>query len=168
MLFRSVKSLNFDSTIFLMQLVMFLVLWAIMTQIFWKPVLERIGARQRAIEEAHDRVEATRHDMEQLRADYQARILEIETDARTRIQNAIKEAQTERERLIAEARTQADATLKQGIATLETEKDAAIVALQSQITTLALEVSLKALGSAGNAESLHPIVQQRLGNPARN
>lgn len=170
MLDTIIKSLRFDSTIFLFQLVMFLVLWVVMTNIYWKPVLQRIGARQHAIEEAHDRVEATRHDMEQLRADYQARILEIETDARTRIQTAIKEAQTERERVIAEARAEADATLKQGIANLETEKNEAIVSLRSQITSLAIDVSVKALGSAGNADSLRPLVQKRVqsGDPARN
>ncbi len=170
MLDAIIKSLRFDATIFLMQLIMFLVLWVIMTNIYWKPVLGRIGARQHAIEEAHDRVEATRQDMEQLRADYQARIIEIESEARTRIQSAIKEAQTERERAITEARADADATLKRGVANLETEKNEALVSLRDQISSLALDVSLKALGSAADVEALRPFVQQRVhgGDPARN
>lgn len=170
MLDTIIKSLRFDSSIFLMQLVMFLLLWVLMTNIYWKPVLGRIGARQRAIEEAHDRVEATRHDLEQLRTDYQSRIAEIEGDARVRIQTAIKEAQAERERVLAEARAEADATLRQGIANLETEKDQALVALHDQIVSLALNVSLKTLSGAGDAERLQTLIQQRLqsDNVARN
>ncbi len=170
MLDTIIKSLRFDTQIFLIHVVMFSVHWLIMTSVFWKPVLSRIQARQDAIEAAHERVEATRNDMEQLRADYQVRITEIELEARTRIQNAIKEAQAERERVLAQARAESDATLKQGVANLEKEKEEALNSLKEQIATLATDVSQKALGSAADAQALRTLVTQRIqsGDPARN
>jgi F-type H+-transporting ATPase subunit b len=162
MLDNIIKSLRFDQSIFLMQIVTFLLLWTVMTAIYWKPVLARIQARQRAIEEAHDRVEATRKDIEALRTDYQTRIAEIESDARSRIQTAIKEAQTERERVIAEARAQTDAILKQGVADLEREKNEALAGMREQIARLALDVTSKALGSSADEKALSALIATRV------
>lgn len=166
------KSLNFDPKIFLMQVLMFLLLWGVMTAIYWKPVLGRIQSRQEEIEKAHTTVDQTRHEIESLRNSYQERILVVETEARTQIQNAIKEAQAEREQIIAQARADSDATLKEGIARIAQEKEQGLAQLREQITNLALDVAGKALGTASDSAALRPLITERVhnsgGNPARN
>src|SRR5215831_6613867 len=97
-------SLNFDTTIFLMQMALFIALWNIMSHLFWKPMLKHLAGRDQRIKDAYQSVEDTRHEMEKLRTDYQTHLAQIESDARARIQTAIREAQVERERLLAEAR----------------------------------------------------------------
>jgi len=165
------KSLNFSPSIFLMQLVMFLILWGVMKALYWKPVLGRIQSRQDEIEKAHATVEQTRHEIEALRNSYQERILVVETEARSAIQTAIKEAQAERESILAQARAESEATLKEGIAQLERETGEGLAQLREQITNLALDVAGKALGSASDSVALRPLIAERVqsgGNPARN
>src|SRR5260221_8754018 len=94
------QSLNFDPKIFLIQVVLFIALWITMNHLFWKPMLSHLGNRDQRIKDAYKRVEDTRHEMEQLRTDYQSHIAQIEADARARIQTAIREAQAERERVL--------------------------------------------------------------------
>ena len=114
-----IKSLSFDWKYCLAQIVLFIVLCLVLNQVYWKPMLAHLAKRDKRIKDAHDTVERIRHEMETLRADYQARIIKIEGEARTHIQQAIKEAQTERERILTEARAQAEAALQQGVQAME-------------------------------------------------
>jgi F-type H+-transporting ATPase subunit b len=169
------KSLNFNTTIFLMQVVLFIALWIAMNHLFWKPMLKHLGNRDQSIKDAYKSVEDTRHEMERLRSDYQVRITQIEADARARIQTAIREAQSERERLLAEAREQADAAIKKGVADMEREKNEALASLHERMTGLALNAVAKALGSVGDPATLRRSIEEHIaasapnvGNPARN
>src|SRR5437879_6331998 len=125
-----IKSLSFDWRFFLAQIVLFIVLTIVLNQIFWKPMLAHLARRDKSIKDAYNTVEHTRHEMETLRADYQARIIKIESEARTHIQQAIKEAQTERERILTDARARADAALQEGVAAMEREKAEAFTSLR--------------------------------------
>ncbi len=156
------KSLGFDFQIFIAQMVLFIVLWNIMSALFWKPYLSHILGRDKGIKDAYHQVEATRAEMERLRTDYQARIGDIEAEARGRIQTAIKEAQTERERIIAESRATSEALIKQGIAEMEGEKSQAMQDMRERIVGMALGAAGKALGNAGNSASLRTAIEQRI------
>src|SRR5581483_5545396 len=94
------ESLGFSVPIFFAQIVLFLVVLAAMNALYWKPMLAFLKARDQRIADAYKTRDTFQHEMEALRADYLARIGQIEAEARTHIQAAIKEAQTERERLI--------------------------------------------------------------------
>lgn len=165
------KSLAFDPQIFLFQVVLFIVLLVVMNLVFWKPLLTHLGTREQSIKDAYRTVEATRHDMENLRSEYQTRIAQIEAEARGRIQTAIKDAQTERERLIAEARAQSEATLRQGIADLDRERVESLEGLRGQMVGLAVNAAGKALGPVANADALRRSVETNVNqsaNAARN
>lgn len=155
-------SLKFDPTIFVYQVVLFLALWGIMYVLFWKPMLKHLSDRDQSIVDAYKHVEETKHEMEALRADYQARITQVEAEARAKIQTAIKEAQAERERLVSEARAKTEAAIKQGAAELEREKNQTLLASHSQMIELAMSAIGKALGSAGTPAQLRGVVEDRL------
>ena len=157
-----VKSLAFDYKVFLGQLVMLIALLVIMNALFWKPYLAHLKARDQGMADAHATHDRLIHDMESLRADYLGRIGQVEAEARTRIQTAIKEAQTERERLIKEAREQSDATLKNGIADMEREKQESLVSLRETMIRFAVEAAGKALGSAADPSALRRSIEQNL------
>lgn len=153
-------SLAFNIPIFFAQVVLFVVLLIAMNALYWQPMLAFLRGRDQQIADAYTTVGQTRHEMEQLRADYQTRIAAIEAEARARIQSAIKEAQTERERLIAETRAQSEASIKQGIADMEREKSEALLALREQMVGMALTAAGKALHSAGDATTLQRTVEE--------
>jgi F-type H+-transporting ATPase subunit b len=157
-----IKSLSFDWRFFLAQIVLFIVLTVVLNQVFWKPMLAHLARRDKSINDAYKTVEDTRHEMETLRADYQSRIVKIESEARTHIQQAIKEAQTERERILAEARARADAALQEGIAAMELEKAEAFTSLRERMIAIALSSVEKALGSAVDPRTLRNSIEARI------
>jgi F-type H+-transporting ATPase subunit b len=157
-----IKSLSFDWRFFLAQIVLFIVLWAVMNQVFWKPMLAHLARRDKTIKDAYDTVEGMRHEMETLRADYQARIVKIESEARTHIQQAIKEAQSARERILAEARAEADSSIRQGVEAMEREKTEAITSLRERMVAIALTAVDKALGKAADPNTLRGSIEERV------
>jgi F-type H+-transporting ATPase subunit b len=163
------RSLGFNVTIFFVQIVLFLVLWFLMGNIFFKPILGRLKQRDKDIADTYHTVQEMQHEMETLRADYLTRIAGVEAEARGRIQTAIKEAQTERERILAEARVQSEQTLQQGIADMEREKTEALVSLRETMVGMALTALQKTLGAAANPAVLRASIESSIAaDPARN
>src|ERR1051326_5330414 len=155
-----IKSLAFDWKYFVFQICLFITLVLVLNQIYWKPMLAHLAKRDKGIKDAHDTVERIRYEMEALRADYQARIIKIEGEARTHIQQAIKEAQSERERILTEARAQAEATLRQGVEAMEREKAEALTDLRERMVAIALGAVDKAIGRAVDPGTLRRSVEK--------
>ena len=161
------KSLSFNVQIFVAQIVMFIALWIVLSHLFWNPMLKHLRERGQRIDDAHQSVEAMRHEMETLRADYQTRIAQVEAEARSHIQAAVKEAQTERERLLSEARAQTDATLRQNTADGEREKTEALTMLQGRMTDMALAAVGKALGPTSDPTTLRRFLEEQIVKSAK-
>jgi len=157
-----IKSLSFDWRYCLAQIVLFIVLCLVLNAVYWKPMLAHLAKRDKTIKDAYDSVEGIRRDMETLRADYQARIIKIEGEARTHIQQAIKEAQAERERILTEARAQAEATLQQGVQAMESEKAEALTSLRERMVAIALGSVDKALGRSVDPGTLRKTIEQHV------
>jgi F-type H+-transporting ATPase subunit b len=156
------KSLAFDPKIFLLQVGLFILLVVVMNAVFLKPVLAHLKLRDKEITDAYSQRDRLQNEMEQLRADYLARLAVVEAEARGHIQTAIKEAQSERERLLAEARESSDAALKTGIANLEREMSEALQSMRGSMVGLAADAAGKALGSAVESAQLRSTVDERL------
>jgi F-type H+-transporting ATPase subunit b len=164
-----IKSLGFNVTIFFAQVVLFLLLWFFLGNIFFKPILGRLKQRDKDIADTYHTVQEMQHEMESLRSDYLVRIAEVEAEARGRIQTAIKEAQTERERILAEARVQSEQTLHQGILDMEREKSEALVSLRGSMVNMAVTALQKTLGAAADPTVLRASIESSIAaNPARN
>jgi len=155
-----IKSLSFDWRYFLAQIVLFITLCLVMNEVFWKPMLAHLAKRDRSIKDAYGTVDAVRHEMETLRSDYQARIIKIEAEARSHIQQAIKEAQSERERILAEARAQADAAIHGGLESMEREKAEALTSLRERMVAIAVGAVDKALGKTADPAKLRRSIEQ--------
>jgi len=141
------ESLRIDPWILLFNGIGFLVLLQILSVIFWKPVMKHLEGRRDEITHAYQAVENTRREMENLRADYQGRLAQIEAEARGRIQTTVRDAQRQREEMIAEARAQAEETLKQGLQIIEEEKSQAAVNMRENLDDVAVSALAKALNT---------------------
>ena len=157
-----VQSLRFDGKYFLAQVVLFVVLVLVLDRLFWRPMLAHLAKREQRIKDAYTTVEQTRHEMETLRSDYQSRIIRIEADARSHIQQAIKEAQSERERILAEARAKADAAIQQGVDAMQREKTEALTSLRERMVAIALTAVDKAVGRAVDVNTLRQPIEERV------
>ena len=159
-----IHSLAFDWRVFLIQIVMLIALVFILNAILWKPYLTLFAARQQTIADAHTTRDRLQNDMEALRADYLARITQVENEARARISTAVKEAQTERERIVRETREQTEAAIQKGVADMEREKAESLIALRGTMIGLATDAAGKALGSSADPTALRRAVEQNFAN----
>ncbi|MGC8666623.1 MAG: F0F1 ATP synthase subunit B [Chthonomonadales bacterium] len=145
MLQELLKSLNIDPRLMLANGILFLVLLKVLDALFWKPIMRHLERRRAGIDEAYRRVEETRQEMENLRAEYQGRLAKIEADARMRIQEAVREAQRQREEAIARAREEAEQIMRDGEQDVAREVEAAMTAMRENLAVVAVGAVSKVL-----------------------
>ncbi len=153
------EALKFSPTVFVFQIVLFLLLLQVMNQVFWKPMLGHLQTRKSDTEAQYAARDDLQVRMERLRAEYQESIARIEAEARASIAKAIHETQLERDRILMEARQAADQAIKIGIETAEAERNSTLELLRPQVASAAMSVAGEALGAAVSAEKLRTHIE---------
>lgn len=125
------------------QLIIFVLLFLLLSQLAWKPIINSLKDRERSIQDALDTAEKARLEMSQLRSDNE---------------KLLKEAREERDRILSEARTvanklkdeaQADAKktgdriIEEAKAAINIEKQAALRQVREQVAMFSLDIAEK-------------------------
>lgn len=147
----------------------FIVFFFLLKKFAWKPILGAVKSREESINTALASAEAARKEMQNLKADNE-RILQ---EARAERDGLLKEAREIKERMIAdakqEAQLQSDRMIEQAKAAIQGEKNAAMVELKAQVSTLSLEIAEKLLKEElSNKESQVKLVEKMLGDVTLN
>ncbi|KAF2082551.1 F0F1 ATP synthase subunit B [Flavobacterium plurextorum] len=155
----SPESLIFWTTI------IFIVFFILLAKFAWKPILGAVKSREESINNALASAEAARREMENLTADNE-RILK---EARAERDAMLKEAREMREQIIADskndAQEQGQKLIEQAKAAIESEKNAAMAELKSQVSSLSLSIAEKLLKEElSNKESQTKLVEKMLGD----
>jgi len=123
----------------------FLLLMFVLTKFIWKPLMGAVNNREENIQEALDMAKKTKAEMQELQ---------------TKNENLLKEARVERDQMIKEAKetsnqmiedakgkskTEADKIIENARVSIESEKNAAITELKTQVATVALEIAEKVI-----------------------
>ena len=145
------KSLNIDPLLILMNGALFLVLLVVLNGLFWQPIIRHLEGRKESISNAYRMVDQTRYEMEKIRADYQARLVKIEAQARQSIRESVHEAQTQRETLISEARRQSEEIMSQGEESIQQEKELSLKSMREQLDEVAFNALSGALGQPASS-----------------
>lgn len=140
------NNLNIDPKLIIVNILGFLILAFAAKKMVFTPIGAVIKERADEINTGYDKLDATQREMETLRADYEARLSAIETEARDRIQTAIKEAQESRDRILAEANTRSREIITRAEQEAEREREQAMITLRQQIVDLALGATHKVIG----------------------
>ncbi len=116
--------------------IIFLVFFLLMKKFAWKPILGAVKSREESINNALAAAETARKEMLNLKADNQ-RLLD---EARAERDTMLKEAREIKEKMIAdaksEAQTQGAKMIEQAKAAIESEKNAAMAELKTQVSGL--------------------------------
>jgi F-type H+-transporting ATPase subunit b len=129
----------------LLQIIGFLALiWAFRKWLLG-PVNGILEARQSEVQTTLDQIYQDRQAMETQRREYEARLAEIESEARDRIQNAMKEAQGIKEEIVTSAHTEAERLVTRARDEIVREKQQALVELRTQVADLAVGAAGKIL-----------------------
>lgn len=155
---------DFSFGLFFWQAIILLVLILLMVKFAWKPIMESITAREEGIRDAIASAETAKKEMMNLKADNQ-RLLD---DARAERDTMLKEAREIKEKMITDAKSEAQVQgakmIEQAKASIESEKNAALAELKSQVSGLSVEIAEKLLkAELSNKESQSALVEKMLG-----
>lgn len=156
---------DFSFGLFIWQVVIFVGLIFLLKKFAWKPILDAVNEREEGIKSALESAENARQEMQDLQADNQ-RILQ---EARVERDTMLKEAREMKEKMIADAKTEAEVQgakmIEQAKAAIETEKNAAMAELKSQVSSLSLSIAEKLLkDELSNKDAQTKLVEKMLGD----
>ena len=161
--FTAPESLIFWTTI------IFVVFFMLLRKFAWKPILTAVKGREDSINKALLAAENAKKEMMALKADNQ----KLLDEARAERDTMIKEATAIKDKMIADAKEEAQAQgakmIEQAKATIESEKNAAMAEIKTQVSSLSLEIAEKLLkDELTNKEAQVKLVEKMLGDAKLN
>ena len=132
---------QFSSGLFIIQSVIFLALLFLLGKFAWKPILTSINDRETSIVDALNQAKLAKKEMEDLKSDNERIIREakIERDS------ILKEAREIKERIVGEAKdlakAEGDKMIEAAKQTIQTEKNAAMSDIRTQIGALSVNIA---------------------------
>ena len=160
---------DFSFGLFFWQMLIFIGLIFLLKKFAWKPILDAVNEREEGIRNALLSAENARNEMQNLQADNQ-RILQ---EARMERDTMLKEAREMKEKMITDSKNEAQVAglkiIEQAKAAIESEKNAAMAELKSQVSSLSLEIAEKLLkDELSNKEAQVKLVEKMLGDAKLN
>ena len=160
---------DFSFGLFFWQTLIFVGLIFLLKKFAWKPILDAVNEREEGIKNALLSAENAKKEMQNLQSDNQ-RILQ---EARMERDTMLKEAREMKEKMIADSKNEAQAAglkmIEQAKAAIESEKNAAMAELKSQVSSLSLEIAEKLLkDELSNKEAQVKLVEKMLGDAKLN
>ncbi|MFZ4671359.1 MAG: F0F1 ATP synthase subunit B [Flavobacterium sp.] len=156
---------QFSLGLFIMQTILFLGLIFLLKKFAWKPILDAVNEREEGIKNALQSAEHAKKEMQNLKSDNEKLIAEarLERDA------MMKEAREIKDKMINDAKTEAQVAgqkmIEQAKVSIESEKNAALAELKSQVSSLSLEIAEKLLkDELSNKEAQTKLVEKMLGD----
>lgn len=125
------------------QLIVFVLLFLLLSKLAWKPIITSLKDRERSIQEALDTAEKARLEMSQLRADNE-KLLKEAREERDRILREAREVSIRmRDEATADAKKKADRIIEDAKAAINIEKQAALKEVKIQVAMFSLDIAEK-------------------------
>jgi F-type H+-transporting ATPase subunit b len=125
------------------QLIVFVLLFLLLSKLAWKPIINSLKDRERSIQDALDTAEKARHEMSQLRSDNE-RLLKEAREERERILREAREVSNRmKEEAQHDAKRSADKIIEDARAAINIEKQAALKEVRIQVSMFSLDIAEK-------------------------
>lgn len=156
---------DFSLGLFFWQFLIFVGLIFLLKKFAWKPILDAVNEREEGIRNALLSAENAKKEMQNLKSDNEKLLAE----ARLERDTMMKEAREIKEKMINDAKAEAQVAgqkmIEQAKASIESEKNAALAELKSQVSTLSLDIAEKLLkDELSNKEAQTKLVEKMLGD----
>jgi len=160
---------DFSFGLFIWQTIIFVGLILLLKKFAWKPILDAVNEREEGIKNALLSADNARKEMQNLQADNQ-RILQ---EARLERDALLKDAREMKDKMVSDAKNEAQAQglkmIEQAKAAIESEKNAAMAELRTQVSNLSIEIAEKLLKEElSNKASQVKLVEKMLGDAKLN
>ncbi|WP_185092688.1 F0F1 ATP synthase subunit B [Epilithonimonas caeni] len=144
---------QFSSGLFIIQSIIFLILLFVLGKFAWKPILKSIDERETSIIDALNQAKLAKQEMAQLKEDNE-RILR---EARAERDGILKEAREMKDKIVNQAKDSAkvegEKMIEAARQSIQTEKNAAMADIKTQIGTLSVNIAESILKEKLNNDS---------------
>jgi F-type H+-transporting ATPase subunit b len=137
--------ISLDFSVFY-QVVLFVVLWLILSKILFRPYLQLLEQREYRTSGARHETEALESEGQRLRAEYEAKMAEVETAGETAKNAIVEEARKQRELIVNEAREHAARELEQVRREIDSQLQEERKRATAETATMAQDMAAKLLG----------------------
>lgn len=139
-------------------LLIFLILFFLLTKFAWKPILSAVKEREQSINQALDAAKEAKKEVANMKADNERLLAE----ARQERDNILKEARAVKEQIVAqakqEAQVEANKIINAAKLSIEAERKQAVTELKAQVAELSADIAQRVVGAelskAGRQEEL--------------
>ena len=140
------------SSTFVWTVIIFIVTWAALTKLGWKPITEGLRAREERIRQAVASAEKLHHDAQELLARYQKLTDEACGEAQAIIAEGQADAQRLGAKLLAETQREVEAQQARALTEIDQAKNTALAELQRTTVDLSLRIASKLIERELNGE----------------
>lgn len=137
--------LNPGTGLIVWQAVIFLLLFFILAKFAWKPITESLRVREESIQQALDSAEKAKAEMAQLQADNKKLLEEARQERDQILKDAREIAAKVKDDAKEEAAKQTDKMITSAKAAINTEKQAALTEVKTEVAGLVISVTEKLL-----------------------
>ena len=134
------------------QIIGFVIALWILKRYAWKPILSMLEGRRNSIQEEMDDTAADRSAAADTLAEYQEKMKDIDSAARTKIQEAVREGQAVATEIKDSARKEAQTFLDRAKEEIDRERVKAKIELRRDVVDLSLRAAEKLLGETLDEE----------------
>ncbi len=138
-------------------IISFVILLIILKKFAWTPILAALDEREKGIKDNIEAARKAREEAEQSLIVYRQKIAEAQAEAQALVTKARTDAERVRDELIEKSKADAQAQIERARKQIELESDAAIKAIRTEISSLAIVAAEKII-----SRSLTPEDHKRL------
>jgi F-type H+-transporting ATPase subunit b len=146
--------------VLIFQIITFLVFVGALYYLLHKPVQRLLEARAQKIKDEIAAAEAGRLEAEKLRADYEARLREIETKAHEALHKALHDGDAARAKMLEDAQKETRRMIEEANAQVKADREKAMREMRHDIADLAVLVAERAARKIVDAETHQRLVQE--------
>ncbi len=157
---EALEGLGINPIFLLSQIVNFLILFAGLYFLLWKPILKMLDQRKERIQQGLEDAERAREERERAQAEFDKRVEEATQERERIIARAREEAQEERKAILAEAEQEAERRLIGAREEAQSERGRILEELRGQVALLAIAAANRLIGQALDEERQRRLVAE--------
>jgi len=157
---EALEGLGINPGFLLSQVVNFLILFAGLYFLLWKPILKMLDQRKERIQQGLEDAERAREERERAQAEFNKRLAEAAQEREKIIAQAKEEAQEERKAILAQAEQEAERALIEAREEAQLEGERILEELRGQVAVLAIAAANRLIGEALDEERQRRLVDE--------
>lgn len=157
---EALEGLGINPAFLLSQVVNFLILFAGLYFLLWKPILKMLDQRKERIHQAMEDAERAREERERAQAEFNKRLDEAAQERERIIAQAREEAQEERKAILAEAEQETQRISIRAREEAQSEGERILEEVRGQVAALAIAAANRLIGEALDEERQRRLVDE--------